>query len=61
MIRATKFARRALAKSLRGWAVLPNPFSTAHGRDARVRWLTRYDALHSLIHVQHQPGPARLQ
>jgi len=33
----TKLARPALAKSLRGWAVLPNPFVTASGRAARAR------------------------
>jgi len=39
--RATKLARPALAKSPRGWAVLPNPFAPARGSAARARWLTR--------------------
>jgi RHS repeat-associated protein len=48
---ATKLAPPALAKSLRGWAVLPNPFATARGRAARARWLTRYDGLDRLTHA----------
>ena len=34
---ATSLASPALSKSLRGWAIPPNPFATARGRAARAR------------------------
>jgi RHS repeat-associated protein len=49
----TNIARPALAKSPRGWAILPNPFATARGRAARARWLTRYDGLDRLTNADN--------
>ncbi len=44
-LQATSLARPALAKSLRGWAVLPNPFATARGSAARAQWVTHFTGI----------------
>ena len=67
---ATKLARPALAKSLRGWAILPNPFAAARGSAARARWLTlgtgannrfRYDGLDRLTHADNTSNVTQRQ
>jgi hypothetical protein len=58
---ATRLARPALAKSPRGWAILPNQFATARGSAARARWLTRYDGLDRLTHADNTSNVTQRQ